>query len=145
MRNNDGTATVSASGGTAPYSYLWSDYQVGIAATVLSAGTYTVTVTDAGGCEAVQTVVIGEPTPVLAEVISSVDVSCYGAADGSATVNATGGTTPYTYAWSNGVTTTTATYLSAGITYTVTVTDASGCEATAGVTLSEPAELIYHH
>ncbi|MCB1715851.1 MAG: HYR domain-containing protein, partial [Candidatus Competibacteraceae bacterium] len=139
--NNDGTATVSASGGTAPYSYLWSDGQTGIAATGLSAGTYTVTVTDAGGCEAVQTVVIGEPTPVLAEVIFSMDVSCYGAADGSATVNATGGTTPYTYVWSNGATTAMATGLAAGVTYTVTVTDASGCEATAGVTLAEPAEL----
>ena len=55
----------------------------------LSAGTYTVTVTDANICEAVQTVAVDEPTPVIATIISSEDVSCHGDNDGTATVDVT--------------------------------------------------------
>ena len=95
--------TVSASGGTAPYSHLRSNLLNGHRSPRLAAGhAHTVTVTDAQGCEAVQTVVVDEPTPVVAEVISSTDETCFENEDGTATVNATGGTTPYSYLWSNG-------------------------------------------
>ena len=83
-------------------------------------------------------VVVDEPTPVVAEVISSTDETCFENEDGTVTVNATGGTTPYTATWSNG-NTAHAILLSAGVTYTVTVTDANGCEATASIVVGQPA------
>ena len=67
------------------------------------------TVTDDNGCEAVQTVVIREPADLIAEIIFSTDETCAENNDGTATVNATGGITPYTYLWSNGQITPTAT------------------------------------
>ena len=96
----------------------------------MTAGTYTVTVTDANGCKATATVAITQP-PVLTATATGVNVKCFGAADGSATVTAVGGTPAYTYNWlPSGGTLATATGLTAG-TYTVTVTDANGCRATA--------------
>ena len=136
---NDGTATISVSGGTAPYSYLWSDGQTTATATGLVAGTYTVTVTDANGCTISGSATINEPT-ALAETTTSTDVSCYGGNDGTATISVSGGTMPYSYLWSDGQTTATATGLAAG-TYTVTVTDANGCTISGSATINEPAAL----
>ena len=70
-------------------------------ATGLSAGIYTVTVTDANGCIGEAEAEVESPTLLIAEVISNTDASCFGFADGSATVNATGGTTAYSYLWSD--------------------------------------------
>ena len=137
---SDGSATVEASGGTAPYSYLWSDGQTTATASGLSAGDYTVTITDANGCETECEVTISEPEELVCEITGSEDVSCYEGSDGSATVEASGGTAPYSYLWSDGQTTATATGLSAGD-YTVTITDANGCETECEVTISEPTEL----
>jgi gliding motility-associated-like protein len=124
---SNGSATVSASGGTAPYTYTWSPAG-GNAATAsnLSSGAYTVLITDANGCTLTQPInvpAIGGPTLTLSNVVNA---SC-GQTNGSATVNATGGTAPYSYAWSpTGGTGPTATGLAAG-NYTITVTDNSGC------------------
>jgi hypothetical protein len=137
----DGQATVVASGGTPPYSYLWSDGQTTATATGLSAGTYTVTVTDANDCETECEVEILEPEELVCEIEDVDHVSCYGESDGQATVVASGGTPPYSYLWSDGQTTATATGLSAG-TYTVTVTDANDCETECEVEILEPAELV---
>ncbi|NCC69804.1 MAG: hypothetical protein EOM14_16740, partial [Clostridia bacterium] len=114
-------STVEGTGGTSPYTYLWSDNQTTATATNLAAGTYTVTVTDANGCQAQGFVEITEPTQLIAEITFSSDVSCFGGSDGTATVNATGGTTGYTYLWNTtpAQTTATATGLAVG-TYTVT-------------------------
>ncbi len=138
---SNGTATVTAAGGTAPYTYVWSP-SGGTAATAsgLIAGTYTVTVTDANGCTATESVTITEPT-ILTATSSSINVSCNGGSNGTATVNVTGGTAPYTYAWSpSGGTAATATGLSAG-TYTATITDANGCSTTQTVTINQPSVL----
>ncbi|UUF13557.1 MULTISPECIES: T9SS type A sorting domain-containing protein [Flavobacterium] len=137
----NGTATVTATGGTAPYTYSWSP-SGGTAATAtgLSAGTYTVTVTDANGCTTTQSVTITEPT-ILTASASQTDVSCNAGTNGTATVTATGGTAPYTYSWSpSGGTAATASGLSAG-TYTATITDANGCITTQSVTITEPSAL----
>lgn len=142
--SNDGTATVIASGGTTPYAYVWSDLAVQTTATAsgLKAGTYTVTVTDAKGCTTSASVTITEP-PVLMASATGTDVKCFGGNDGTAMVIASGGTTSYTYLWSDPAsqTTVTATGLKAGI-YQVTVTDAHGCTATASVTINEPAQAL---
>jgi hypothetical protein len=138
---SDGSAMVIAvSGGTTAYSYAWSNGSTTTGASNLSAGTVSVTVTDANGCTLVKSGMINEPAAVVATV-NTTDISCNGAGDGEATVNATGGAgSGYTYSWSNGSTAMTITGLSAG-TYTVTVTDANGCMGTGSGTVSEPAVL----
>jgi gliding motility-associated-like protein len=138
-----GSATVTATGGTPGYTYLWSTnpQQGGATATNLSAGTYTVTVTDLNGCIDTISVTITQPaTAVSITDISFTQVSCNGGSDGTATVTATGGVGNYTYAWSSGQTTQTTTGLPIG-TYTVTVTDANGCSTTGSVTVDEPAPI----
>ncbi|PCJ85007.1 MAG: hypothetical protein COA57_08270, partial [Flavobacteriales bacterium] len=138
----DGQATASGSFGTAPYSYQWdagAGNQTDATATGLCAGAYTVTVTDNAASSDLANVTITEPT-ALSITITATDASCNGGNDGSATVTATGGLTPYTYAWSNSTTSATAANLTAG-TYTVTVTDANNCTATASGTVTEPTAI----
>jgi PKD repeat protein len=135
----NGTATVNATGGTPGYTYLWSDGQTTATATGLTAGTYTVTVTDGSGCVTTTTATVGSVSGPSASA-SGTDVSCANANDGTATASASGGTAGYTYLWSTGATTSTASGLAPG-TYTVTVTDAAGCTSVASVTVTEPAPL----
>ena len=136
--NCTGFAQVSVTGGTAPYSYLWSDGQTGPQAVNLCAGTYCVTITDQNGCLATACVTITEPPPLIVTT-TPVDVTCNGACDGSAAVSVSGGTAPYTYLWDdvNFQTTPTATNLCAGI-YTVIVADSNGCVITNTVTIIQP-------
>ncbi len=142
---NDGSAMVSQSGGTSPYTYFWSDgnSQTGITATGLSFGTYTVNVMDNNGCSATATATISQPTQLSASANTAANVSCYGGNNGSSTASQSGGTSPYTYLWSDGNSQTaiTATGLSFG-TYTVTVSDNNGCSSTAITTITQPAQLI---
>jgi hypothetical protein len=146
--SNNGTATVTASGGVAPYTFMWSGGTVvttspNSTASALAAGTYLVTATDANGCSAIQTIVITQPTNLVAQIIGHIDEGCPGRNDGAATVTATGGITNYTYNWSGGAAPTSATNtgLAAG-TYTVTVTDANGCTATASVTIGTVPPMV---
>jgi hypothetical protein len=156
--DSNGTATASALGGVQPYTWSWSSNALEVlggnsaslvtdSASGLYAGTYTVTVTDNDFNSATATVTISQPTPVIASISSFSNVLCNGGNSGSITAAVTGGTKPYTYVWSNGTTTTTATSsiitntlsgLTAG-TYTCTVSDKYGCSNTATVqTLTEP-------
>ncbi|MFZ5554372.1 MAG: T9SS type A sorting domain-containing protein [Bacteroidota bacterium] len=135
-----GSAAASATGGSSPYSYLWNNGQTTQTATGLSAGTYTVTITDANGCTSSQTANITEPSALASSISSSTNVLCNGGNTGSAAASATGGTSPYTYLWSNSQSTATATGLSAG-TYTVTITDANGCTSSQTVMITQPTAL----
>lgn len=129
--------TVSASGGTAPYSYAGPTANV-------AAGTYNYTVTDAKGCTSTKTITITQPAPAspILLALGKQDVSCNGGTNGSASVTPSGGTAPYTYSWSTSPaqTTATASNLKAG-TYTVTVKDANNTTATSTVTIGEPGLL----
>jgi hypothetical protein len=140
---NNGSATVTAGGGTVPYTYLWAPTGgTNASATGLTANSYTVTVKDNNGCATTASVTITQPTVVTAVITGITPVSCNGDNNGNATVTAAGGTTPYKYSWSpNGGTNATGTGLTAGV-YTVTVTDANGCNPTAVVTITEPGKLV---
>ncbi|MEM9023086.1 MAG: SprB repeat-containing protein, partial [Bacteroidota bacterium] len=135
----DGSAATTATGGTAPYTYAWTGGQATANATGLTAGPYTVTLTDANGCSTTATVTVTEP-PDLLVAVAGVDLLCNGINTGTATATPSGGTSPYTYAWSNAQATAVATGLAAGP-HTVTVTDNNGCTETAAVTLTQPALL----
>ena len=138
----DGSASVYASGGVTPYTYLWNDLaaQTDSIVTGLCAGTYTVTVTEAGGCQdTLDSVIITEPPLITSSITASTNPLCFGDCTGTATVTPGGGTAPYTYAWNDPgtQTTATATGLCAG-TYDVVVTDINGCDDTSTVVITEP-------
>ncbi len=139
---SNGSTSVSALGGTPPYSYKWAPQGGnGNTATNLSAGTYTVAVTDAHGCPATIVTTISQPPALVANVTAFTNVNCNGGNNGSANINAVGGTPPYTYNWSPKVSTTNSgSNLKAG-TYTVNVTDANGCNTNTIVTIKQPAAL----
>lgn len=136
----DGSITVTASGGTAPYTYSWSSGGTAATATGLCAGTYTLTLGDAKSCTQTLTFTVTQPTP-LGTTTSSSPALCANECSGSATVNVTGGTTPYTYSWSHGPIVAGVSNLCPG-TYTVTVHDARGCIRLDSVTISAPQQLI---
>lgn len=131
----DGTASISASGGSAPYSYLWSTGATTTSISGLSYGWYTVTVTDNAGCTNSKTKIVKRSTPISLSLSKS-NPTC-GNSDGSVSASVSGGTTPYSYQWTNGQTTQTASNLSPGY-HGVTVTDANGCKKYKYVYISYP-------
>src|SRR5690606_25433833 len=137
----NGDISIAPSGGTLPYSYLWSTGDTGTTLSNLAAGTYSITITDVNNCSTTETFTITDPAVLVASNGSQTNVSTYGGNDGSATVSVTGGTQPYTYLWSNGATTATASNLVAG-TYTVTVTDTNGCTANTSFVIDQPIPLM---
>jgi len=141
-----GSATVSAAGGTSPYSYSWNTLPVQTSATAinLSAGTRICTITDANGCTTTQSVTITQPAAAIGiSVTAQTNVGCFGAAAGSAAVSATGGTSPYSFSWNTTPvqSTASATNLPAG-TWTCTITDANGCAATRNVSITQPTSIL---
>jgi gliding motility-associated-like protein len=149
FQGNVGSISIRVTGGTAPYSYAWKGPN-GFKATSenlqnLASGSYQVRVTDANGCTitgAAQT--ITEPSPLVL-IQNKLDNSCFQGGTGNITMTASGGTAPYSYAWTgqNGFSSTLANpqNLRSG-TYQVRVTDANGCTITGATqTITEPAQL----
>ena len=124
-----GTATAAGSGGTSPYTYSWSPGgSTKASVTNLCAGTYTVTVTDKKGCTSTASVTVTQPTPILISIVNTNGSNCH-SCNGTATVAASGGTSPYNYQWlTKGGNKAAATGLCEG-NDTVVVTDANGCTA----------------
>lgn len=139
----NGTATVTATGGTGAYTYLWSPSgKTTATASGLSAGTYSVTVTDANGCSKTSSVSVTNATAPTSSITSQSNVGCTGSATGSATITGSGGTPGYTYSWSPGGNTNAAvTGLTSG-SYVVTITDTKGCTATQAVAITQPASAL---
>ncbi|MBI2270588.1 MAG: hypothetical protein HYU69_09585 [Bacteroidetes bacterium] len=135
------TVTSSASSGTSPYTYLWSNSATtqNISPCPVATTTYALTITDAGGATATSTAVV-TVHPVVSVTATATNISCNGGANGSAMATTGSGTSPYTYIWSNGQTTSTSTGLGQGG-YTVTVTDNKGCTSTSTTAIVSPTAL----
>lgn len=137
----DKSATATPTGGTAPYSYVWTPSgQTTQTATGLCAGTHQVNVLDTNGCSANGVITITNPADLVVST-SATDASCWNCPDGSTTASASGGTAFYNYSWSpGGCTLSTCSGLMPG-TYEVTVTDANGCTDTASQVVSSPVAI----
>ena len=137
---SNGSAQVTPTGGVIPYSYLWSTGSITNQITNVTAGTYTVTVTDFNGCTRRRNVVISLANGPVISLISQTDVSCNGGSNGAIDIDVTGGTFPYTYSWTNSAITQDISGLIAGV-YTVHVTDDTGCSDSASYTIIEPTAI----
>jgi gliding motility-associated-like protein len=138
-----GGIDLTVSGGTPGYTFLWNNGATTEDLTNVSAGAYSVLITDSYGCTFTALDTIDQPASALIVNTTKSDVNCFNAGTGSATAIPSGGTGPYSYSWNTVPvkTTATVTSLSAG-TYTVTVTDANSCTSTADVTIIQPASAL---
>lgn len=134
--NLNGSITANPSGGTPSYTYQWSNGNLTQTITGLAAGVYNITVYDSRNCF-VSAMVSLTTFPAVAVSIITINPSCHGFTDGSVTAIVTGGTQPYTYAWSNLVTTPANINLPAG-TVSLTVTDANLCSYSDTILLTQP-------
>ncbi|MBL4651298.1 MAG: SprB repeat-containing protein, partial [Flavobacteriales bacterium] len=142
---SDGTATVSASGGTTPYSYQWganTGNQTNATALNLLTNSYSVTLTDANNCDVtnIGTVNVTQPQQPISVTLTPVNVSCFNGSDGEIISLVVGGTTPYSYLWSNGESSGNINQLVVG-NYILTVTDNNGCQFVENITITEPGPL----
>lgn len=132
----NGTINLNMSGGTAPYTFNWSNGSIAEDLSGLSASTYSVIVTDQNGCMDTAYVNITQPAPLL-NTITVQHVLCNGGNTGFIYTNVTGGTVEYNYFWSNGFTSPNLIYMSAG-TYILTVVDYLGCNRKDTVQILQP-------
>ncbi len=144
---NDGTISVSVTGGIPPYTYSWSNGDTTENIADLTAGTYNLTITDSLGCTSNQFFLLTEPEAIVSNGMVD-QVSCYGEHDGMILLYTTGGNPPYTYLWSNGATVPNLYYVGQG-TYTVTITDSDNCSAVESFVVTQPQFMwaggVVHH
>ena len=136
---NDGAISVTISGGTGPFTYLWSNGLTASSISALSAGGYLCTVTDANGCSTSTNILLTEPTSIsLGTTVTP--PTCFGGSDGSIILQASGGISPYSnFQWSHGPLSSQVTNLSAG-SYQVSFEDDNGCLFNSGnISVSEPS------
>ncbi len=143
--DSTGLLTIGTAGGTGNLDILWSTGQTSSSITGLTADSYSVTVTDENECSTSMSWTLTESDPIEIN-ISATNESSAGAMDGSVSTDPTGGVSPYTYLWSTGDTTQNLDGLGEG-SYTVTVTDANECTATAtasvnGVNCTLESEIV---
>ena len=137
---NDGTATTIVSGGTLPYNYQWTNGDTTAISDSLSSGIYVVTVTDALGCSNFGVVTISDVEAPLITVNSVTNLLCNGDYSGAIDISVSGGNTPYTYMWSNGVSNEDISNLPAGP-YEIIVSDVNNCVTGQSITVVEPEAL----
>ncbi|HBG70890.1 MAG: hypothetical protein A2W93_08820 [Bacteroidetes bacterium GWF2_43_63] len=142
---SDASSEATASGGTSPYTFLWSTGSIDTFVDELHAGFYSVTITDAFGNNAADTIEILQPA-AFTYVENITNVSCNGLGNGAIDITIAGGTAPYVYAWLNSQ------YVLAAITedisnmpagqYTLQITDTLGCTGSYVTTISQPDQLV---
>jgi hypothetical protein len=137
--NNNGFINTSTTGGNGGNTFLWDDAATDSTRNNLTAGEYSVTVTDSKGCTAAKADTIYQSNDLNVAGVAT-NVLCYGASTGAIDITATGGTNTYTYDWGGSVTDEDRINLAAGV-FNVTVTDNGGCTGTAAFTLSQPDSL----
>lgn len=141
FNGNDGAIDITVDQGSSPYTYDWNPAGNTQDLNNITAGNYTVTITDDNGCSRSYSFDIENPEEILLS-LTPADVSCAGGSDGDISLNVTNGTPAFSYDWSPGTANTqNLNNVQAG-TYTVTVTDDDGCEQTGSATIEEPAPLV---
>lgn len=136
--NNNGTISITGSGGTGTLTYSWITGPAGQTISAIGAGSYTVAVVDSKNCTLTLVVPVSNtPAPTISS-LTSTPVTCNGGSDGTAEVTANGGTGSLTYSWSSGGSGVTSVTGLSAITYVVTVTDATGCMRVSTVAITEP-------
>ncbi len=130
---SNGAIDLTTSGGTSPYSFSWSNGETVEDINNLTAGNYTVTITDVNNCEIIETYSINQNSAITFSTVDLIDEVC-GDGNGSIDISVSGGSGSYAYNWSNGATTQDLTGISGG-TYSVTVTDGFGCVDSSQYTL----------
>jgi len=143
---SNGSATVSASGGTGPYTFSWAPSGGNNAtANGLLNGNYSCNITDAVGVTVTKIITITQPTALLASALSQTNVSCNGGSNGSARVTVSGGTPSYTFNWTPGNPTGDGSSIVSGLsagTWTCNITDANSCTTTRSFTITQPTALV---
>lgn len=141
LGGNNGAVDLNVNGGTAPYTYSWSNGAITQDVNTLFAGNYIVTVTDNNGCVETLSVDLTEPATAVSASLELHDANCNGGQDGYIISTTSGGVGQYTYLWSNGATTPNISWLAAGP-YSLTVTDQNGCTAFTGGVINEPPTTV---
>ena len=139
--SSNGTAKATVTGATFPITYAWSTTATTDSIGGLITGNYILTITDSIGGTAIDSIIITEPAVLVSATIVDANISCNGYSNGGATASAVGGTSPFTYSWSNSATTAGITGVVAG-TYSTTITDQNGCTDSASITITEPLALV---
>jgi len=142
----DGYLKIEAAGGTAPYRFVWNTGSTSPVLPNLTAGAYTITLTDFKNCRQTVSFQIREPDSLKLNLLTQNNPRCDGEANGNLIVNATGGVAPYRFNWSNGATSSFVNNLGVGA-YTVTLTDANGCAGGSldiNLTATSPISLAYN-
>ena len=137
----DGEIVANASGGTSPFTYLWSNSETNHTISNLPAGTYTVSISDSNSCTISESASINQANDTLQiSILNATNNICNGETNGSIDIIAQGGTMPYTYLWSNAETTANISNLPAGF-YSIEITDLNSCIANQSIEITEPAEV----
>ena len=139
--SSDGSTSITVSGGTLPYSYLWSNGQTTQDISGVLSGNYLLTVTDANLCTAISSVSIGEPSASISVSATAIEPLCNGAYDGTINLTVLGGTPDYSFIWNTSQISEDLLGVSAG-TYSVTVTDVNACIDSTSIIVGEPDEII---
>lgn len=137
----DGSVSVTVSSGIPPYMYLWSNGETGSSIDTLVSGFYSVTTTDNNGCFSTAEYMVNEPSVITAQITESSQNLCAGDSTASLSVTASGGTSPLSALWSNGIIGFDNPNLAAGI-YIITITDLNACTSILSDTISDPAAIV---